>query len=200
MPNIGLIVLAAGASTRLGQPKQLLRYRGRTLIRRTVEAGLASKCDPVVVVLGANAEAIAAEIAEMPIRVAKNSDWSLGMGQSLRVALEELERSAPEGLDAVVVCVCDQPLLTAAVIDSLVDKFREAGTPIVASRYADAAGVPALFSRACFDDLRNLAPAEGARVLLRSRRDDVATIDFPGGELDIDTAGDVDRLNAVAID
>jgi molybdenum cofactor cytidylyltransferase len=195
MGDVGFILLAAGASTRLGAPKQLLLYGGRTLIRRAAESALQSLCTPIVVVLGSDAKRIAIELAGMPVTVVENEDWNLGMGGSLRAGLAEAERLTPD-LDAVVIAVCDQPLLTSATLDLLVTTFRSTGSPVVASHYAGVDGVPALFARSLFPDLHALDPAEGARGIIRRHGRDVVSVEFPGGELDIDTVVDVERLNA----
>ena len=159
--KIGIVILAAGASTRMGQPKQLLLHRGQTLLRRAVETALASVCGPVVVVIGAHAELVRREVEELPVLVAENREWEKGMSSSIRTGLHELTMTNPE-IEAVIVMLADQPLVTAALINQLVDVSRNTGKRIVASAYGKVLGVPALFSRELFADITALNANEGA--------------------------------------
>lgn len=172
---------------RLGQPKQLLQFEGESLLRRAARTALDSVCRPIVVVLGADAEKMRPELAGLDARVVENADWARGMGTSLRAGLAALE---PENLDAVVVLLCDQPLLTADVLDALVAAHEATGWPIAASEYGGRRGVPALFARALFPELRALGEAEGARSLLQRHAPEAAPIPFPEGIQDIDTERD----------
>lgn len=190
-PQIGIVVLAAGASTRLGidaTPKQLLVYKGQTLIRRAAETALASVCSPVVVVLGANAVAVGAEL-ELPLIVTRNHEWETGMASSLRAGLEAV-LAADGDVDAVVVLLCDQPFVTTELIDTLIERRRETGKTIVATEYNDARGVPALFARELFPELRELSGHEGARQIIRKHPHDTVAVPFAGAAIDIDTRDD----------
>ena len=130
--RIALILLAAGASTRLGRPKQLLGFRGRSLLRHAAETALASVCRPVVVVLGALADRLQTELTALPVTVALNPAWAEGMAKSIRAGLKEVSSKTP-GPDAVVIMLCDQPLITAGMLDQLVSMHRSSGMGIVAS-------------------------------------------------------------------
>src|ERR1044072_2121654 len=132
--KIGIVILAAGASTRMGQPKQLLLHRGQTLLRRAVETALASVCGPVVVVIGAHAELVRREVEELPVLVAENRELEKGIRSSIQAGLHELTMTNPE-IEAVIVMLADQPLVTAALINQLVDVSRNTGKRIVASAY-----------------------------------------------------------------
>lgn len=195
MSAIGLVILAAGSSSRLGTPKQLLPYEGESLLRRAAEIALLSSCRPVVVVLGAAAEEIRPEIQELDVVPVENPNWAEGMSASLRVGLETAERIALDPLDAIVLMVCDQPLLTAAVLDRLVAEYRASACPIVASAYGGTTGVPALFDRSHFPELKGLTGAQGAKQLLRRYPDQTHTVPFPEGAIDIDTTADYARLD-----
>ncbi|MFO0838403.1 MAG: nucleotidyltransferase family protein [Phycisphaerae bacterium] len=196
MPNsAGLILLAAGGSTRLGRPKQLLRFQGQSLLGRAASAALASCCRPIVVVLGAEADACRAEIADLPVSVTINSAWQRGMGSSLRAGLESLRatpsETAPFEPAAVVLMLVDQPGVDAELLDRLVAAWRETGRPIVASAYEQTLGVPALFSCERFEQLRTLPDDVGARGLIRDAPpSDVAVVEAPQGARDIDTPVD----------
>ncbi|MDC0711527.1 nucleotidyltransferase family protein [Stigmatella sp. ncwal1] len=189
--TVGAVVLAAGGSSRLGQPKQLLHHEGRTLVRRTTETALAAGLSPVVVVLGAHREAVATALAGLPVNLVHNPDWAAGLGGSLRVGLRALP---PESVDAALVLLCDQLRVDAPHLSALVDTFSRTQAPIVASGYAGARGVPALFSRALFAELEALAPEEGARRVIAHEPSRVVEVALAGGAEDVDTAADLSRL------
>jgi molybdenum cofactor cytidylyltransferase len=192
---IPLILLAAGGSTRMGTPKQLLPFGDTTLLRHAVETALASDCDPVLVVLGAAAESAAAAIAGLPVDAVTNVDWAKGMGTSLRLGLRTvLETTAPA---AVVVMVCDQPAVTAVLIGELIDAYK-AGATLVAAEYSGIIGVPALIGREWFEELLALGDDAGARALLKRHPDRVKPIPFPQGALDVDTPEDYQRLLGIS--
>ncbi|HEV2804959.1 MAG TPA: nucleotidyltransferase family protein [Chthoniobacterales bacterium] len=190
MRNIGAVVLAAGGSSRLGQPKQLLKFRGETLVRHAARAAAEAGCNPVIVVVGEESEAIREELQSSDARVVENPDWARGMGTSVRRGLEQL----PDSVDAVVLATCDQPLVGEGVIARLMVAQEETGKPIVASSYANTLGVPALFDRSCFEALLKLPDDSGAKTLITSRLADVCAIAFEQGAVDIDTPEDFDRL------
>jgi molybdenum cofactor cytidylyltransferase len=188
MARIGAIVLAAGASSRLGQPKQFLMHRGETLIRRAVAA--ARPCDPIVVVAGRDHLLVTGELAEFDTHVLHHADWSRGVGSSIRTGVEHAI-SLAAGLDAVIILVCDQPHVTEGLIASLIEAYTRETHPMVASSYADTWGVPALFSRSLFPKLLDIEDGKGARHLLTQSPKDVALVSFPEGAIDIDTGADV---------
>jgi molybdenum cofactor cytidylyltransferase len=186
--QIGIVVLAAGASTRMGTPKQLLTYEGQTLVRRAAETALASVCRPVVVVLGANAVRVGAEL-ELPLIVTHNREWETGMGSSIRAGLEAV-LAADDRLDSLVIMLCDQPIVTAELIDNLLAQRRETGKTIVATEYRGVRGVPALFARELFAEIGRLDGQEGARQIICNHPDDTAVVPFAGAAIDIDTPQD----------
>lgn len=188
--RVGAVVLAAGGSSRLGRPKQLLVHEGRTLVRRAAGTAVAAGCEPVVVVLGAHREAVAAELAGLPVRTVDNPEWQAGMGHSLRVGV----RALPE-VDAVLVLLCDQLRVDSTHLKALVDTFARTRSPIVASGYEGARGVPALFSRALRPELEALEADQGARKVLVREPSRVVEVPFPGGSEDVDTAADLSRLS-----
>ena len=194
--NIAIIILAAGASTRMGQPKQLLPYQGRSLIQHTVESAIASLCKPVIVVLGANAQQIRAEVNQPLVKIVENSQWNLGMSTSIRSGILALANYS-ENIDAAVITVCDQPFISPEIINSLVSAYNYTGKPIVASQYAQTLGVPALFSSQFFSELAALNETIGAKHLIKKHREQVFGVDFPLGAIDIDTPQDYKRLKDV---
>ena len=185
--KVGAVVLAAGRSQRFGRPKQLLLYDGQTLVRRAARAALAVR-GRVVVVAGREQEMIALELLGLPVTVVPNESWERGIGSSVRCGLDAL----PE-CDAAVIVTCDQPRVDGSVIQQLIAEHAKSGKPIVASAYAGTLGVPALFARWMFDELRSLPDDKGAKSIILRHRDEVATVDFPAGALDIDTPEDYER-------
>ena len=188
-----LILLAAGASTRLGRPKQLLPFRGRSLLRHAAETALASDCRPVVVVLGASADRLQTELNALPVTVALNPLWAEGMASSIRSGLRAMTAGAA-GPDSVVIMLCDQPLITARMLHLLVNAHRSEGRGIVASEDEGALGVPALFSRKYYPELGMQEGDQGARSIIVEHGDDVARIVLPAAAFDVDRLEDAERL------
>jgi len=187
--RIGAVVLAAGGSSRMGSPKQLLEIGGKALIVRAVEAVLASPARPVVVVVGAQAERVRARIARHPVAVVANPAWVSGLASSVRVGLATLLAAEP-ALDAVLLALCDQPGLCAAVIERLAALHRETGR-VAAARYGGRNGAPAVFGRAHFAALAALEGEAGARRLLNEDPERIAALDLPEMNLDLDTPEDL---------
>ncbi len=191
--RIGLVLLAAGGSSRLGTPKQLLVFQGRTLLRRAAEEAVASGCHPVVIVLGAYADRLTREIVDLPVLVAQNAAWRTGMGSSIRTGIEALTE-AGHALDGVVIAVCDQPFCDAAMIRRLLEGHAHGEQRIVAASYAGVYGVPALFDATLVPELLALHGHEGARRVIESYRDGILSVTFDAGAVDIDTPEDLTRL------
>jgi len=195
--STGIVILAAGEAARMGEPKQLLAFRGTTLIRHTVATALSVQGAPVVVVLGAHAPQIREHLgpclAESRIIAAENPAWHEGMGTSLRTGLRALLDAQPD-ISAVIFLLCDQPLVSEAVLGELIATHGRTGSTIVASEYDGTLGVPALFTRTFFPGLLALDGAEGARQILWTHRARALGVPFPGGATDIDTPADYARL------
>lgn len=186
----GLIVLAAGDSSRLGEPKQLLRHRGETLIHRAARLGLSTAPADAVIVLGAHTGAMLASVQDLPIRHVDSEDWPLGLSHSLRAGIAAL---SPDCAGALIL-LCDQVALEAQHLGALVDAWRSDPLRAVASRYAERLGVPALLPRAWFADLQELEGDRGAGALLAQRSDEVIAIDNAALAIDIDRAVDLHWL------
>jgi molybdenum cofactor cytidylyltransferase len=187
------LVLAAGTSSRLGRLKQLLPYGETTLLGHAIATARAAGVRRVGVVVGAHAADVAAEAMRARADlVAENADWAVGMGSSLRVGTRALtEHALPP--DALLVLLCDQPLVTASDLRRLLAHGHDV---VVASVYDGATGVPALFPRRMFGALAALEGAAGAKALLRGS--DVARVECPAAAVDIDTEADWSRLAAQA--
>ncbi len=194
---VGLILLAAGGSSRLGTPKQLLRTAdGQTLLRRAAQTALASVCRPVTVVLGASADAARREVEDLPLSVVVNPDWATGIASSLRIGLAAVRADA--ALDAVVITLCDQPMVSDALLDSLVIARQTSGHDLVACEYDALLGVPALFGHSLFGALAALGGDEGARKIIRNYQGPLTRVPFPAGRLDIDTPEQITALTTVS--
>jgi len=196
-PASALMILAAGASTRLGRPKQLLPFRGRSLLRHAAETALASSCRPVVVVLGAFAGRLSGELSGLPVTVALNPQWNEGLSSSIRAGLKALP---PEGAgpNALLIMLCDQPLISAQFLDRLVAVHLSGGSGIVAAEYGGEGGVPALFSRAYFPELAALRGSRGAKPIIVKYAKHAQRIPLPEAALDIDRQEDIECLGRLA--
>lgn len=189
------IVLAAGASSRLGQPKQLVEFHGETLLMRATRLAQEAGADPVFVVLGANRELIAAAVLSGHAVAVVNDAWRDGISTSIRTGLRAVEQGAAMA-DGVLLLTCDQPFLTAGHLRALLNEFAtRSGLVITASAYKGAVGTPAVFPRKLFPRLQDLRGDSGARTLLKEAPCAIAEVAFPGGEIDIDTPSDLDRLS-----
>ncbi len=191
--KIGGLLLAAGSSSRLGQPKQLLVFEGKTLIRRSAEVLIESGCEPVVVVLGAETEACTEELAGLSVTIHINSDWPSGMGSSIASGLGRLQ-TISSNLDAVMVALCDQPHVTTQHLKSLITEFQTSNAEIVAAEYGQTIGVPAVFAREIFPDLKRLDADKGARDIIRNHASETRTVPIDAAKIDIDTLSDYEAL------
>lgn len=175
------IILAAGASTRLGSPKQLVSLQQETLLDRAIRTAREAGCAPIVVVLGANAARIQQACPLPDTQILINPDWQEGMASSLRLAIAALH-----GKDSTLVLTCDMPTVTPGHLQALV-----AGGTLTASAYAGCKGVPAFFPASTFPALCALKGDAGARALLQS----APTIPLPHGDLDVDTPEDLAAMH-----
>ena len=189
----GIIILAAGNSSRLGQPKQLLPYKDDTLLQHIIAEAAVIKDTVLIVVTGANHELIENGIAASKVKTAFNHDWELGMSSSINKGLSELLQSNPE-IEKCIVAVCDQPFVSHSVFENLITEYDVTGKGIVASTYAETFGTPVLFDKKYFDDLLDLKGQEGAKKVITRFLDDTASIPFEKGNIDIDTEEDYNKL------
>ncbi|WP_045688392.1 NTP transferase domain-containing protein [Hymenobacter sp. AT01-02] len=195
MPAI--LLLAAGSSSRLGRPKQLLRFQGNTLLRRAAETSVMAAAGlPVVVVTGALHQELLPELAGLPITTVHCPAWAEGMGASMKCGLAELEKLQPAWTE-VLVLLCDQPHVTPDLLKQFSVVRAATGLPIAASQYSSTTGVPALFGREALPLLLQLPNDAGAGQLLKHRPDLVATVPFPAGVIDVDTEAQYAELLAV---
>lgn len=173
----------------MGEPKQLLPFRGKSLLWQAATTAIETGLEPVIVVLGAHSHVIKKELAGLKLTILENTDWKEGMSTSLKVGESAALKLAPD-LDALIFMVCDQPFVSSALLLELLNTRRVSGNSIVASAYEGILGTPALFGRETFLALRELTGDAGARRLIKQFGDQVASVDFPKGHIDIDTKND----------
>jgi molybdenum cofactor cytidylyltransferase len=200
-PVIHAVVLAAGKSSRLGSPKQLIPYAGSTLLGYIIDQVIAAKFASVTVVLGHESTAIKTSLASIPGRLEKislviNSAYEVGISTSIQCGLDVLPKSA----DGVAWILGDQPALSVWHLNRLVAEFANSASAqdraklIVASYYGDSVGVPAVFGQSWVDELRRLQGDQGAKKLMLSAGKNLRSVPFEGGEWDIDVPGDLERI------
>jgi len=187
----GIIILAAGSSSRMGNPKQNLLFKGQTLLQIAIKTALAANCCSAVVVLGANYDMISPTIFDQPIHIFENENWEAGMGSSISYSLSELLKLQPD-TSSVLFMLTDQPLITPGLINMLINKA--APGKIIASSYNDTLGPPVLFDKLFFNELLVMQGNEGAKKLLQKHPEAVVAVPFPSGAFDIDTPEDYERL------
>jgi molybdenum cofactor cytidylyltransferase len=186
----GVVVLAAGGSTRLGRPKQLLPYLGRTLVEHAVRTALASGASEVVVVVGAEAGAVRERLRGLKVRVVVNRNWSEGMGGSIRCGVAALGTE----VGSAVIALADQPRISPDHLRTLAHCLTETSKSISASSYDGVLGAPCAFSRDEFPRLLTLEGDAGARSLVRGSPDSVVIVEFKGANVDVDTPDDYQAL------
>jgi molybdenum cofactor cytidylyltransferase len=189
-PAVHAIVLAAGASTRFGSPKQLVRLEGRPLLQRTVANAVDVAGHAVTVVLGAHADELAPLLRHSPASIVINREWSEGIGSSIRAGIARLPPSA----DAALLLLADQAAVTAEDLRRIIGVWRRQPHCIVAARYESITGVPAIFPRTDYAALAALRGDQGARTLLRGRSDRIVCVALASAAIDIDTPEDLLRV------
>jgi molybdenum cofactor cytidylyltransferase len=187
------IILAAGQSSRLGIPKQLLHHHGKTLLQHTIDVAKQASLQPIIVVLGANYEQLAKEIDMTGIHAVRNDDWHTGIASSICCGINNLLEIDPSS-NAAILMVCDQPHINASLLHDLQNTQKSTGKMIVASKYADTNGIPALFHKNLFDILLKLSGDTGAKKIMQQYPHLLTTVPFPLGSIDIDTLEDYEML------
>ncbi|CAH0272934.1 Nicotine blue oxidoreductase [Pedobacter sp. Bi27] len=189
----GIIILAAGSSSRLGRPKQLLDYKGKTLLQTIINEALETSCRPVITVLGANAKEIASQHQHDQVNFVINESWENGMASSIVAGLSAIIRNNSE-IESIIIAVADQAFIKMSNFNNLIEKQKETGKNIIASTYSETIGTPVLFKKDYFEALLSLTGAEGAKKILKQYPQDVETVVFEHGEIDIDTETDYNNL------
>jgi molybdenum cofactor cytidylyltransferase len=192
MSRIAGVILAAGSSSRLGEPKQLLDLGGRPVLAHTLAAVRQTSLDPLAIVLGHAAAEIEQRVDLRDVQTIHNPDYQSGQSSSIRAALAALS----DDIDGVVFILGDQPLVEPAVIDRLVRAFRTEDAPIVQPKYHEGRGNPVLIARSLFSELAEVTGDTGARPLIQRHHDAVRLVDateFSRPD-DIDTREDYENI------
>jgi len=191
----GIIILAAGSSSRFGSPKQNLIYEGKTLLQRAIQTALTSACcDYVLVVLGANEHEIRSGISDQQVHITYNPDWQTGMASSIKQGVSTLQELEPR-VNNIILTLCDQPFVDPLLLYQLTQRQAENDHGIVACEYKNTLGAPALFNKKYFGQLKQLSGTEGAKSIISRYPDDVVSVPFALGAIDIDTIDDFEHLN-----
>jgi len=188
--NIAIIILAAGSSSRLGRPKQLLELNGKTLLQKSIETALNVSIN-VTVVLCANENLVRPTISGFPINIILNENWISGMSGSIQTGMSALKNNE---FQAVLIMLCDQPFINASILKGMIEVFEKNKFPIVASEYEKKVGVPAIFDASFFQKLKMLKGQKGAKKLLMNNLDKTKSFMFENGKIDIDTEEDWQKI------
>jgi molybdenum cofactor cytidylyltransferase len=188
-----IIILAAGRSARLGSPKQLLSYQGKNLLQHTIDIAHESRTGPILVVLGSNIDEITTKLDKNFLKIIENQDWESGMASSIVCGINTLLELYSD-TEAAILMVCDQPFVNAQLLHQLIKKYEESGKSIVASKYVNINGTPALFHKKHFHELSALKGDFGAKYLIKKYDGSLQAIPFDKGSIDIDTIEDYKKL------
>ncbi len=193
----GVIILAAGSSSRLGRPKQLIEFQGKNFIQKAIKEAKKSKADSFVVVLGWNPDLIKTGFDSDKIPYVINENWEEGMASSMQAGLRFLIEK--EHSDQVILMLVDQPFVDSKLLDRLILEKEKSGKGIVACSYLKTLGVPAIFDQSYFEEMLKLKGSEGAKKVIMKNSADVYAIDFPLGAVDLDTPEDIEKLKDLKI-
>ena len=171
----------------------MLPYNDKSLLQHVISEAISSYASPVIVVLGANSDLVSKEIDKSKVYMIENDEWEEGMASSVRIGLSTLLKIFPSA-DAVIFMVCDQPYVSASLLNDLINTQVDTCKPIVACNYGETIGPPALFHRSFFEELMQLKGDAGARKIIQQHGDEVVTVLFPKGKIDIDTKEDYESL------
>lgn len=187
--SVGVILLAAGGSSRLGRPKQLLRYKDQTLLQYSLNEARASDVQSIIVVLGANADVVQKEMSGDKVHIVINTHWQEGMASSIRTGINAIIKINP-AIAGIILLVCDQPFMNSTLLNNMIMIHQKTGKKIIACSYGNTFGPPVFFHQLFFSELLQLTGDIGARSIVQQHPDDVESISFPEGRFDIDTEAD----------
>ncbi len=193
--KIAVLVLAAGSSTRLKEPKQLLNYKGKSLIEHAINTAIKSNIGPVLTILGSSRTKILDKLKsyQKKITIVENKNWKQGVGSSIKVGIEEVQKKYPN-IYGVLIMLSDQPKIDVNHLIKMVRSHYTFGKNIIASGYGGSFGVPAFFHHSLFHYFDKLDGDHGAKPIISKLKRDVHVIPNPKAELDIDTTEDYNKL------
>lgn len=187
--NVAIILLAAGESKRMGFPKQLLQIGNKKLLTVLIDECLKTECYPISVVIGGNKKQLVHLVENIPINIVDNPFWERGIGSSIKMGLIG-SYIIEKNFDAVLILTSDMPFVTTKVMNELITLARNSSKPIIASKYDDTFGIPALFKREVLEEILNLDDGSGAKKIIQKDLNRVEFFDFPNGKIDLDTPDD----------
>ena len=187
------LLLAAGSSSRMGQPKMILPYKDKTFLQHIIDEVKAIKDTTLLIVTGCYHTLIEQSLIQQQIPLIKNDQWQDGMGSSIQTGMAYLMQHYPAATD-VFILVCDQPFISATLLQQMMAAKEHTGKGIVACTYTSTIGTPVLFDKKYFNQLLLLQGASGAKKLVQQFEADTATVNFPAGAMDIDTPEDYGKL------
>ena len=191
--KIGVIILAAGFSSRLGYAKQLVEFKGKSLLQHAIDVSDLLDFDSKVVVLGARFEKILDKIDAKDFEIVINEHWEEGMSTSIRAGVSRSQKSNND-LKYLLILLSDQPFVSREKIEELIRIQLESKSPAIFSEYAGNVGVPAIFSAEVFAYLKTLKGDQGAKKLINDKKFDFETVKFEEGNFDVDTTEDIELL------
>jgi len=190
--NIGIVLLAAGESSRMGRPKQLLKHGDLTLLQHSIHVAHEADVSTIVVVLGAHADSMNNDFSTKSVFVT-NSNWKEGMASSIQLGIKSLlDREAET--EGAILMVCDQPYVNSLLLNTLIETYKTTGKQIVASGYDNTFGPPVFFHKLFFPELLQLKGDVGAKSVIKKHEEQVEIVLFPEGSIDIDTDVDYQKL------
>lgn len=189
MKGLSVIILAAGAARRMNQAKMLLPFKQSTILETIIEQAKEINPDQICVVTGFYHHQILSKIHDDQIRLVYNEEWEKGMAASIKKGLAYLLSQTPE-IELVLIMVADQPFINSSLLQEMIQIQKLTKKGIVAANYAGVAGTPVLFHCNHFSNLEKLVGDKGARSILQQYPEDLVKVDFPLGEIDIDTEAD----------
>ena len=191
MSKTGVIILAAGSSSRMGELKQLMMYKNKTFLQHIISEAKNANLDPVICVTGYHSELITKSITGMDATVVYNEQWPEGLGSGISTGIKQLSLS---DVDSVILAVSDQPYVSSDLFGKMQTLNDQSGKGIVACSYAGTLGTPVLFGKNYFDHLKSLSGNQGAKNIVKLNMPDVCSVEFEKGRIDIDTKEDYENL------
>lgn len=191
--NIGVVILAAGSSSRLGRPKQLVEFQNKPLLQHVVDTINPFQFHPGLLVLGANADEIRKSISPKNVTVLHNENWPEGIASSIRLGVSESIK-LNDSLDGILFLLSDQPFVSKELIEELIEKHANGKQKITACGYKGNVGVPAILSKDFFPKLLELKGDVGAKKIITQNSDNLQSVVFKKGSFDVDTEKDVQEL------
>jgi molybdenum cofactor cytidylyltransferase len=191
MGKTGIIILAAGSSSRMGELKQLMTYKNKTFLQHIVGEAILSNLYPVICVTGYKSDLIKDSLSGLDVTIVYNRQWPEGMGSGISAGIKQVMLS---DVDSVILAVSDQPYVSSELFGTMLEMKSQTGKGIVACSYAGTMGTPVLFSRNYFDWLISMNGNQGAKNIVKLNLPDVYPVEFEKGSVDIDTKQDYEKL------